>query len=192
MARYGKLLFHAILSSIFLLSLISLVVKWGGITFYLELAGLLFLMLITFIAFLGFTDEFGERLFQMVYALSFFNFVLIWLVKDDIYVVLVLLAIAGFLLSFPPCSKKQDIYEDDSEPYSVVYDAPQQDTPTVAKTPKAVHSPGKYVASKKGKYYHEPKSEWAKKIKKENQVWFKNRQDAWEQGYRAHKDVPSE
>ena len=50
-------------------------------------------------------------------------------------------------------------------------------------------SPGKYVASKNGKYYHEPKGEWAQKIKEENRVWFQNKEDAWEKGYKAHASV---
>ena len=58
-----------------------------------------------------------------------------------------------------------------------------------SKVVKAKHSPGKYVASKRGKYFHEPKSEWAKKIRKENRVWFQNKEEAWEQGYKAHSEV---
>ena len=48
---------------------------------------------------------------------------------------------------------------------------------------------GKFVASKRGKFYHKAGSEWAEKIKSANQVWFSNKEDAWEAGYKAHKDI---
>lgn len=50
-------------------------------------------------------------------------------------------------------------------------------------------TPGKYVASLRSNQYHEPRCDWAKKIKRERQVWFKEKQDAWERGYRAHACV---
>jgi len=53
----------------------------------------------------------------------------------------------------------------------------------------AVHSPGKYIASKYGNTYHEPKCEWAKKINKTHQVWFAVKENAWEKGYKAHSCV---
>ncbi len=53
----------------------------------------------------------------------------------------------------------------------------------------AVHSPGKYIASKYGNTYHEPKCEWAKKINKTHQVWFAAKENAWEKGYKAHECV---
>ncbi len=51
------------------------------------------------------------------------------------------------------------------------------------------YTPGKYVASLRSNQYHEPRCDWAKKIKRERQVWFKEKQDAWERGYRAHACV---
>ncbi len=50
-------------------------------------------------------------------------------------------------------------------------------------------TPGKYVASLRSNQYHEPRCDWAKKIKRERQVWFKEKNDAWERGYRAHACV---
>jgi len=43
---------------------------------------------------------------------------------------------------------------------------------------------GIIVASKYGKYYHWPWSPWAKKIKLENQVWFKSEAEAQAAGYK--------
>ena len=49
--------------------------------------------------------------------------------------------------------------------------------------------PGKFIGSKKGNQYHVPKCDWAKKITKNNRLWFKNKEEAWEKGYRAHSCV---
>lgn len=43
---------------------------------------------------------------------------------------------------------------------------------------------GLIVASKNGKYYHWPWSSWAKRIKPENQIWFKNEGEAQVAGYK--------
>ncbi len=63
-------------------------------------------------------------------------------------------------------------------------------TPAKATTSKVtLHSPGKYLASKYGNTYHEPRCEWAKKINKSHQVWFAAKENAWEKGYKAHDCV---
>lgn len=49
--------------------------------------------------------------------------------------------------------------------------------------------PGKYVASITGSVYHSPRCEWAKKIKKKKQVWFSDKSEAREKGYKAHECV---
>lgn len=50
-------------------------------------------------------------------------------------------------------------------------------------------SPGKYVASKWGNVYHAANSEWAKKMKKKNMVWFPSEDEAKKSGRRPHKDL---
>ena len=42
---------------------------------------------------------------------------------------------------------------------------------------------GKYVGHKKSKKFHYPYCKWAQKMNPENQVWFKNRQEAINKGY---------
>lgn len=51
---------------------------------------------------------------------------------------------------------------------------------------KTEFKPGKYVASKMASNYHIPKCDWAKKIKKKNQVWFSSEQEAKRAGYSKH------
>ena len=50
----------------------------------------------------------------------------------------------------------------------------------------ATFSPGKYVASARSNLYHEPKCEWAKKIKKDRRLWFTEKEEAWQKGFKAH------
>ena len=54
---------------------------------------------------------------------------------------------------------------------------------------KTEFRPGKFVASKTGSVYHTAKCDWAKKIKKQNQAWFKSEQEAKKKGYKAHNCV---
>ena len=48
---------------------------------------------------------------------------------------------------------------------------------------KKTSKPGKYIASKTGTKFHAPKSEWGKKIKKRNAVWFDSKEEAMKSGY---------
>ncbi|MBW2996197.1 hypothetical protein KY332_02735 [Candidatus Woesearchaeota archaeon] len=50
---------------------------------------------------------------------------------------------------------------------------------------KKEFSPGKYVASKTGKKFHAPKCDWAKKIKKDNQIWFESKEEAETENLKA-------
>jgi len=47
----------------------------------------------------------------------------------------------------------------------------------------------KYVASRKGINYHEPKCRWARKILPKRRIWFKNRKEAEEEGFKPCKCV---
>ena len=45
--------------------------------------------------------------------------------------------------------------------------------------------PGKYIASKKAGRFHVAKCDWAKKISRENQLWFDSEEEAKSQGFVA-------
>ena len=45
--------------------------------------------------------------------------------------------------------------------------------------------PGKYLASRKAGKYHIAKCDWAKKISRENQLWFNSEEEAKSQGFVA-------
>ena len=51
---------------------------------------------------------------------------------------------------------------------------------------RAEFKPGKYIASKKASTFHAPKCDWAKKIKKRNQIWFNSIEEATNNGYKKH------
>lgn len=46
-------------------------------------------------------------------------------------------------------------------------------------------TPGKYIASKKAGKYHVAKCDWARKISKENQLWFNSEEEAKSKGFVA-------
>lgn len=59
------------------------------------------------------------------------------------------------------------------------------EAPKVEKTFK----PGKYIASKTGTKFHAPKCDWAKRVKKKNEVWFNSKEEAQKAGYKADSCV---
>ena len=54
------------------------------------------------------------------------------------------------------------------------------------KAVKKSYSPGKFVSSKSSNYYHAPKCDWAKKIKKANRVWYDSESSAKGAGLKKH------
>lgn len=64
---------------------------------------------------------------------------------------------------------------------------PEKEAPKTEKT----FTPGKFVASAKANRFHSPKCDWAKKISKENRVWFNSGEEAKSKGFEADKCVAS-
>jgi hypothetical protein len=185
----AKLLIYGIVLFVLLFNLIKLFITGTSLFFRLELFGLLFLVALTFIGFLAY-HSWGEHLFFFIFLLYLSNLALIWSSGRAFHLLPALVAVFGLILSVPRKSKAVDIPVEkpkvqviDIEPldHSVVLDK------TVDK--KVTHSPGKYVASKRSNIYHEPKCDWAKKIKVERRVWFELKEDAWEKGLKAHQCV---
>ena len=201
----GKLIFYGLLLIILFFGLIGIFIGADGKFFGLELAGMLFLLLLALIALSGYQKSWGERVLFFVFLFYIANLVLVWYFVGPLYLVLLFVALLGFVMSVPRkcCSgcktcvpSQPEIVEEDEEPHSEVFDALPQPERKVAQEKKSTpeqkvtsYSPGKYVASKRGKYFHEPKSEWAKKITKNNQVWFQDKKEAYKKGYKAHMDV---
>ncbi|MBT4936226.1 hypothetical protein HOL21_01130 [Candidatus Woesearchaeota archaeon] len=195
-----KMVVYAILLVILLFGILSIFIHFTGKMFALELVGFVVLLVLSFVGLAGYFTRWGERVLFFVFLLYIINLLLIWYFTDSLYMILVVIALIGFLFSIPKraSSKKPEETFVDKEPHSVIFDAPEppQKTSVTKKTvskskPKTEFSPGKFVASKNGKVYHLPKCEWAKRIAKNSHVWFKKKEDAWEKGYRAHNCIES-
>jgi hypothetical protein len=200
----GKLIFYGILLIILFFGLIGIFISANGLFFGLELAGMLLLLLLSLIALSGYQKSRGERVLFFVFLFYITNLVLVWYFVGPLYLVLLFVALLGFVMSVPrqccsgcnTCVPSPPETVEEEEPHSEVFDAPpepERQTPerkvTSERKKATSYSPGKYVASKRGKYFHEPKSEWAKKITKANQIWFQDKKEAYKQGYKAHQDV---
>ena len=97
----GKLVFYALLFAILFLGLIQTIMNYSKLTLRLELFGFLLLIIATFIGFVGYDKHWGERVFFFVFLAYLTNLVLLWSMKQDMYPLLAILALAGFVMSVP-------------------------------------------------------------------------------------------
>lgn len=201
----GKLFFYGILLAVLLFGLIRIAWLTEGMIFRLELFGFALLLVLSLIGLVGYAKAWGERVLFFVFLFYLTNLVLVWYFLGSLYMVLLFLALLGFLLSLPKKIEKEDsLSEEPEEPHREVFDVPKKEKeeaePTVkttsqepqepaAKEVKTKFIPGKLVASIRSNVYHLPRCDWAKKIKKDRQVWFKSKEEAREKGYRAHSCV---
>jgi len=185
-----KLVLYGLLLTLLFFGLVEIITNASGLFLQLELLGLLFLLLLSFVGFVNFGKHFGEKLLFFVFLLYIANLGLMWYAFGSLYFILLLLSLIGFVLSIPrkPAPKKLEFKEPVKEEVKEeVKEAPKK---AVKKTtPKVKHSPGKYVASKRSNIYHEPKCEWAKKINKQRRLWFADRKEAQKKGFRKHSCV---
>lgn len=185
------LILYALILGLLFYGLVRILGPAGRKFFLLELMGLLVLLLLSLAAFMSYGSYRGRTLFFVVFLLYLGNMVLIWYFKDKLYLVLLLLAVLGFLLSFPRRRRKKDPLKKKEEKealHSMVFEEPKEESSSKSKS-MAAYSPGKYVASRNSNVYHEPKCDWAKKIQKSRQVWFEDKKEAIEKGFRKHECV---
>lgn len=196
-----KLALHGIISVMLFFGLLRIFIFKSGIFFNLELVGFLFLLLLSLIAFINYAT-WGERVLYFVYLFYVINLLLIWFfygIQNGFFVILIL-GLLGFVISLTE-PKPQPKTEE--ELHSMVFDKPKEpkkedvvsttelkeESKKETKKVAVKHSPGKYVASSMGNVYHEPKCDYALKIKKHRQVWFKDKKNALAKGYRKHSCV---
>ncbi|MBI2665172.1 hypothetical protein HYX12_00955 [Candidatus Woesearchaeota archaeon] len=96
-----KLMVYTILLLILFFSLLSVIFGLSGKAFSLELFGFAFLLLLGLLGFLGYANGWGERMFFFFFLLYLLNLILIRLFLGSLYLVILVLAILGFLLSLP-------------------------------------------------------------------------------------------
>jgi|APSaa5957512622_1039677.scaffolds.fasta_scaffold50474_2 hypothetical protein len=203
---FGKLIVYAIILVLLFFGMIRIFINSAGNFFNLELLGFLFLLLLALIGFIGYVKVWGERVLFFVFLFYLVNLVLVWRYTDGISFLLLFLALIGFLIAVPKkvCSScepesevvPQFVSEASEEPHSEVFDVSEvevEEEPVVkvtkkvaAKKPAVKHSPGKYVASNMSNVYHEPKCEWAKRIKSDRLIWFKDKREATNKKYKKH------
>ena len=185
---------YALLLALLFYGLIRIFSHGGQNFFLLEGLGLLVLVILSLVAFMSYDTKWGQPLFFTVFLFYLVNLVLVWSYQGTLYVSLVLLAVLGFIISFPikrtltpkavpPQKEKKE------ELHSMVFEEEPKEETQKTKSKSTTYSPGKYVASKNSNVYHEPKCEWAKKIEKSRQLWFDDKKDAVEKGFRKHDCV---
>ncbi len=199
-----KLTAYAVLFVLLFVGLLEITFQSRGRLFVLEAVATLGLALLVFVGALQYHKQWGENLFFVVFLLVIANLLLLRSFTKSLYVVMLLCALVGFILSVP-CSRKckaKTCSSSDQEPHSVVFDAPvdKKAANQVVSEVKAEKSskkdgedkagvsfnPGKYMASTRGNVYHEAKCDWAKKVGKTNRLWFQSKKEAEDKGYKAH------
>ncbi len=188
------LIAYALIVGLLFYGLVRILDTAGRNFFMLELLGLLVLLGLSLAAFLSSGKAAGQALFFTIFLLYLINLVLVWYFTGALYLVLTALAILGFILSFPSPGRSArkaapQKEEEKEELHSQIFEEPKEETvksrSATAKSTTA-YSPGKYVASRNSNVYHEPKCDWAKKIEKSRQVWFDDKKEAVEKGFRMH------
>jgi len=211
----GKLLFYAVISVLLGWGLVSSFSNYSGLLSSLELIGIIAFSVFSLMGLITYVKN-GEVFFFFAYGGYILNSILLWYFTESLSLLYLLLAVVGFFSSIPHAqSNKPATLQEGEYPWvkntaeevskvspetsssksakvTVLEKQPEQ-TYTNKKTKNqqspGTHTPGKYVASSKSNVYHEPKCEWAKRIDSNRRVWFAEKADAWEKGYRAHACV---
>lgn len=173
--------------SFFLLDFILLIVALGMINIvfdlhrYFFILHLLFIVGLGFLAVIGMAAAYNELRWGFIILAAVFGLVIIDLlfvyymtVRPAYFLTILVLSAFGLLISAVKIKKEEDEFGEDFDE-----DIPEESVKTEFK-------PGKFVASKTAKSYHAPKCDWAKRIKKSNQVWFDNKKEAEDKGYKSH------
>ncbi len=183
------LVLYALILGLLFYGLVRILDAGGRRFFLLELLGLVVLLVLSLWGFRSYGTSKGRVLFFMVFLLYLGNLILVWYYNGALYLVLMLLAVLGFVLSFPGAGKIHKT-KPKEELHSMVFEEPKEKEESSDKSaPATSYSPGKYVASRSSNVYHEPKCDWAKKIQKSRQVWFEDKKEAIEKGFRKHECV---
>tara|TARA_Y100000310_G_C20568290_1_gene756675 strand:+ start:409 stop:1011 length:603 start_codon:yes stop_codon:yes gene_type:complete len=191
-----KFFVYVLVIFVLLMIMIPLIFSFTGKVIRLELVGLAGLILLSLIGFVGYRTSWGERVLFFVFLFSLANLMLIWHFTNKLFLLPLFFSVFGFLMSLP--RKEEEDFEVETYPQKEVVESLPvepvveeviEKTPETPKTVKAVHSPGKYIASTGGSVYHEPKCDWAKRIVKKRMVWFNDKRSANRKGYRGHSCV---
>lgn len=197
MVRGGwRFLAYPFLLGALFLGQIALLRTMGGKTLMLEMVGFFGLLLLTLVGFLSLAS-WGERALFAVFVLFLGNILLVWYFLNFLSFLLLAVALLGFGVSLLPFLSSRSSRSSRPPPFTPSVTSPPpprpysevfEESPRMKQT-KTTFSPGKYVGSTFGATFHEPKSEWAKKIKPQNRVWFSTKEEAEKKGYQPHPSL---
>ena len=150
------------------LGLIGMIFQLHKSFFIFEFLILMVLLIVALVSFMGLNNNMNWvwKLLAVFFGFILINMVFLYLVlniQPNYFFEHLFAVIAGFFISLFSI-KKRTVEGKDIE---------------------TSFTPGKYIASRTGTKFHAPKCDWAKKIKKENTVWFNNKEDARKSGYKA-------
>lgn len=193
----GKFLVYGLLVLVLFLVMVPIIFSFKGKLIRAEILVFLFLMLLALVSLIGYNKRWGERVLFFVFLISLGNVVFIWFFNGKLFMLPLFLGLVGVLMSLP---KKEERREAAEEPYSEVLEEEKGEVPPppaaesksekkVMPERKVTYTPGKYVASRMGSVYHEPSCDWAKKIAAGRRVWFEDKKEANQKGYKKHKCV---
>ena len=158
------------------LGLINMIFNLHRFAFYGEFLILLALLLIGVVSAIGINNNFRWAwiLLALFFAFVFINMLFIYVittVEIPYFLVLLVVAVVGFFIS--------------------LFGIEKEEVEKVEEKVEKTFKPGKYIASKTGAKFHAPKCDWAKKVKKDNAVWFDSKEEATKAGYKADSCVRS-
>ena len=189
-AKFTTFVMDAVLLITFL-GLISMIFNLHRFAFYGEFLILLVLLLAGVVSAIGVNNNFRWAwiLLALFFAFVFINMLFIYVittVEIPYFLILLVVAVVGFFISLFSIEKEKT--ENDSGKIKKgeikVEKVEAEKVYAAKKEVKKTFKPGKYIASKTGTKFHAPKCDWAKKIKKDNAVWFNYKEDAQKAGYK--------
>jgi len=179
------------------ISFILVVFDLHRFAFVLELGVLLILIfLIAFSIFVVYHGKrFGWTILGAALVLLLIDIFFIYLVTgtfDTAHLTAVVFSLIGIgisIISLRESREKPEVSgveeHEKAKDYYHYIDKMEPEAPNIEKT----FIPGKFVASRNASKFHSPKCDWAKKIGRENQVWFNSQEEAESKGFEADKCV---
>jgi hypothetical protein len=173
----GKLNFFVMILLMFIVfyGLIKYIFDVSGWKFVVEFLILLGLLVFGALSLLLIYNDvnFGYTLSALVGAVALLNLVVLYFSKSMSTVLFasIISSMTAFVISVVNIGQKE---------VEIVEEKP------VEKKILKTYTPGKVVSSKTSNVYHVPKCDWAKKIKKSNQVWYASDEEAKKEGLKAH------
>lgn len=178
---------QALLLLLALVGLTMVLEKLSGLPQAMQLFALVVILALGFVGLVGYAHRWGERVLFVVFLLMVLNSLAVWPLAATWAAALLLVSVAGFLLNVatwhPAAPPRKALPAAPQEPYSQVFEPEAKRTVT---QPVAQFTPGRFVASRTSTFFHAPVCDWAKKIMKSRQVWFSSKEEAFQQGLKAH------